>query len=63
MVLFFQRKAHLAKASGIRTARFMIDKYPDAFMKDDCDPHISVNLLNRMSNNPIQYVMIYFTSF
>lgn len=33
----------LAKASGIKAARFMIQKYPQAFMKDDCEPHVKVS--------------------
>ena len=32
----------LSKISGIKAARFMIEKYPQAFMKDDCVPHVSV---------------------
>lgn len=32
----------LSKASGIKAARYMIEKYPQAFMKDDCVPHVSV---------------------
>ncbi|RMZ97541.1 PTCD3 mitochondrial [Brachionus plicatilis] len=34
------RRFILAKASGIKAARFMIQKYPQAFMKDDCEPHV-----------------------
>ena len=32
----------LSKASGIKAANFMIDKYQDAFNKEECIPHISV---------------------
>jgi hypothetical protein len=42
MINFLKRRAYLAKASGIKAARFMIEKYPDAFFKDDCVPHVSV---------------------
>lgn len=34
------RRIMLAKASGIKAARFMIQKYPQAFMKDECEPHV-----------------------
>lgn len=37
------RRFLLAKASGIKAARFMIQKYPQAFMKDDCVPHVQVS--------------------
>ncbi|CAF0934814.1 unnamed protein product [Brachionus calyciflorus] len=34
------RRSYLSKASGIKAAKFMIEKYPEAFMKDDCVPHV-----------------------
>lgn len=29
--------------SGIKAARMMIEKYPDAFFKDKCEPHVPVS--------------------
>jgi hypothetical protein len=40
------KKRHLlSKAAGIKAAQFMIQKYPEGFMKDDCAPHIPVRKL------------------
>lgn len=44
-----QKRNLLSKASGIKAARFMIEKYPQGFMKDDCVPRISV--INIFSSN------------
>jgi hypothetical protein len=41
--LYSKKKRNLlSKASGIRAAQLMIEKYPQAFMKDDCVPRVSV---------------------
>jgi hypothetical protein len=31
--------------SGIKAAQFMMEKYPQAFMKDDCVPHVPVRYI------------------
>jgi hypothetical protein len=38
-----KKNFQLAKASGIKAARMMINKYPMAFFKNECDPHIPVS--------------------
>lgn len=35
-----KKKNYLAKASGIKAARYMLEKYLEGFMKDDCVPHV-----------------------
>ena len=42
-----QKRNMMAKASGIKAARFMIQKYPQAFMKDECEPHVKAFFPNK----------------
>lgn len=35
-----KKKHFLAQAAGVKAARFMIQKYPEGFMKNDCAPHV-----------------------